>query len=334
MFSRNRSVLRSLVGVAIAMVLAPAPAAAFDAAFWQRLFLDMTTGFEALAPALAPQNIDNTAIVLGEALNEVAPIADDPIDFVNDTASGVIDGALEVAPPLIEAVPLPEEITVGTLDEAADDLLDAFVEGVEPIATVFEDTFSEENVNSALEEIESVLVEPITEAFSEENLDDTVQVLTDTMVEPIATVFEDTFSEENVNSALEEIESVLVEPITEAFSEENLDDTVQVLTDTMAPVVEIFEETIPSVFESVMNFFEEDVANFIESELPAALGGDALAETVDDLVHETVLSPEVESFVENVLPAAIGAPAEGLSGALAEAFGQVEEEVAEAEALE
>ena len=282
MFSRNRSVLRSLVGVAIAMVLAPAPAAAFDAAFWQRLFLDMTTGFEALAPALAPQNIDNTAIVLGEALNEVAPIADDPIDFVNDTASGVIDGALEVAPPLIEAVPLPEEITVGTLDEAADDLLDAFVEGVEPIATVFEDTFSEENVNSALEEIESVLVEPITEAFSEENLDDTVQVL----------------------------------------------------TDTMAPVVEIFEETIPSVFESVMNFFEEDVANFIESELPAALGGDALAETVDDLVHETVLSPEVESFVENVLPAAIGAPAEGLSGALAEAFGQVEEEVAEAEALE
>ena len=282
MFSRNRSVLRSLVGVAIAMVLAPAPAAAFDAAFWQRLFLDMTTGFEALAPALAPQNIDNTAIVLGEALNEVAPIADDPIDFVNDTASGVIDGALEVAPPLIEAVPLPEEITVGTLDEAADDLLDAFVEGVEPIATVFEDTFSEENVNSALEEIESVLVEPITEAFSEENLDETVQVL----------------------------------------------------TDTMAPVVEIFEETIPSVFESVMNFFEEDVANFIESELPAALGGDALAETVDDLVHETVLSPEVESFVENVLPAAIGAPAEGLSGALAEAFGQVEEEVAEAEALE
>ena len=282
MFSRNRSVLRSLVGVAIAMVLAPAPAAAFDAAFWQRLFLDMTTGFEALAPALAPQNIDNTAIVLGEALNEVAPIADDPIDFVNDTASGVIDGALEVAPPLIEAVPLPEEITVGTLDEAADDLLDAFVEGVEPIATVFEDTFSEENVNSALEEIASVLVEPITEAFSEENLDDTVQVL----------------------------------------------------TDTMAPVVEIFEETIPSVFESVMNFFEEDVANFIESELPAALGGDALAETVDDLVHETVLSPEVESFVENVLPAAIGAPAEGLSGALAEAFGQVEEEVAEAEALE
>ena len=268
--------------MAIAMVLAPAPAAAFDAAFWQRLFLDMTTGFEALAPALAPQNIDNTAIVLGEALNEVAPIADDPIDFVNDTASGVIDGALEVAPPLIEAVPLPEEITVGTLDEAADDLLDAFVEGVEPIATVFEDTFSEENVNSALEEIESVLVEPITEAFSEENLDETVQVL----------------------------------------------------TDTMAPVVEIFEETIPSVFESVMNFFEEDVANFIESELPAALGGDALAETVDDLVHETVLSPEVESFVENVLPAAIGAPAEGLSGALAEAFGQVEEEVAEAEALE
>ena len=268
--------------MAIAMVLAPAPAAAFDAAFWQRLFLDMTTGFEALAPALAPQNIDNTAIVLGEALNEVAPIADDPIDFVNDTASGVIDGALEVAPPLIEAVPLPEEITVGTLDEAADDLLDAFVEGVEPIATVFEDTFSEENVNSALEEIASVLVEPITEAFSEENLDDTVQVL----------------------------------------------------TDTMAPVVEIFEETIPSVFESVMNFFEEDVANFIESELPAALGGDALAETVDDLVHETVLSPEVESFVENVLPAAIGAPAEGLSGALAEAFGQVEEEVAEAEALE
>ena len=34
-----------------------------------------------LAPAIAPENIDNTAIVLGEALNEVAPIADDPIAF-------------------------------------------------------------------------------------------------------------------------------------------------------------------------------------------------------------------------------------------------------------